>query len=185
MGSGARMSVLADFKSFTSRLTGVARSEKDLYSDGAERPLGGYAGAMAVYATAVGTLAGVTRLTNHDIPDGLSTKDVLLGAVATHKLSRLITKDPVTSPLRAPFTVYRATEGPAELKEDVRGHGAQKAIGELITCPFCLDMWVATALMAGHIYLPRTTRLAIDTLATLAGADMLQFGYAWLQEKSA
>jgi hypothetical protein len=43
---------------------------------------------------------------------------------------------------------------------------------------------VATALVAGHIYLPRATRLAIDTLATLAGADVLQFGYAWLQEKA-
>ena len=181
MGSRTPMSVLADFKS---RLTGVARAEKDLYSDGQERPLGGYLGAMAVYAAAVGTLAGVTRLTRPDIPDGLSVRDLVLGAVATHKLSRLITKDPVTSPLRAPFTVYRETEGPAELKEDVRGRGAQKAVGELITCPFCLDMWVATALTAGHIYLPRATRLAIGTLATLAGADILQFGYARLQEKA-
>ena len=32
-------------------------------------------------------------------------------------------------------------------------------------------MWVATGLMAGFIYLPRATRLAIDTLAVLAGAD--------------
>ncbi len=124
------------------------------------------------------------RLTRHEVPDGLSVRDVILGAVATHKLSRLVTKDPVTSPLRAPFTVYRDTEGPAELKEDVRGRGAQKTIGELITCPFCLDMWVATALTAGHIYLPRATRLAVDTLVTLAGADVLQFGYAWRQEKS-
>ena len=84
---------------------------------------------MAAYGTAVGTLAGVTRLTRHEIPDGLSVRDVILGAVATHKLSRLVTKDPVTSPLRAPFTVYRDTEGPAELKEDVRGRGAQKTIG--------------------------------------------------------
>src|SRR5208282_657631 len=113
MGSRVRMSVLADFRS---RLTGVARAEKDLYSDGQERPLGGYLGAMAAYGTAVGALAGVTRLTRHEVPDGLSVRDVILGAVATHKLSRLVTKDPVTSPLRAPFTVYRDTEGPAELK---------------------------------------------------------------------
>ena len=181
MGSGARMSIVTDVKS---RLADAARSEKDLYSDGAERPLGGYLGAIAVYGTVVGALAGVTRLTKRDIPDGLSARDVLLGAVATHKLSRLVSKDPVTSPLRAPFTVYRDTEGPAELKEDVRGHGAQKAIGELITCPFCLDMWVATALTAGHIFLPRATRLAVATLATLAGADAFQLGYAWLQEKA-
>jgi len=109
--------------------------------------------------------------------------DVLLAAVATHKLSRLITKDPVTSPLRAPFTVYQGQSGPAELEEEVRGSGAQKTVGELITCPFCIDMWVATGLMAGFIYLPRTTRLAVDTLAVLAGADLLQFGYSWLQDR--
>ena len=100
-----------------------------------------------------------------------------------HKLSRLITKDPVTSPLRAPFTVYQGQEGPAELEEEVRGEGARKAVGELITCPFCIDLWVATGLMAGFIYLPRTTRLAIETLAVPTGADLLQFGYARLQEQ--
>jgi len=45
-------------------------------------------------------------------------------------------------------------------------------------------MPVLAALTAGHIYLPRATRLAIDTLAVLAGADVLQFGYARLQEKA-
>ena len=39
-------------------------------------------------------------------------------------------------------------------------------------------MWVATGLMAGYIYLPRATRLAVDTLAVLAGADLLQLGYS-------
>jgi len=174
------MSALTDLKS---RVTGLARSEKDRYSAGEERPLGGYATAMAVYAAVVGALAGLTRATRREVPDGLAVPDVLLSAVATHKLSRLITKDPVTSPLRAPFTVYQGQTGPAELKEDARGRGAQKTVGELITCPFCIDMWVATGLMAGFIYLPRTTRLAVDTLAVLAGADLLQFGYSWLQER--
>jgi Protein of unknown function (DUF1360) len=174
------MPVFTDFKA---RVTGLARTEKQRYSGGQDRPLGGYLAAMGVYAAAVGTLAGVTRLTRREIPDGLPVKDVLLSAVATHKLSRLITRDPVTSPVRAPFTVYEGQEGPAELREGARGQGAQKVIGELITCPFCLDMWVATGLMAGFIYLPRTTRLAVDTLAVLAGADLLQFGYARLPEQ--
>lgn len=174
------MSVLTDVKS---RVTGLARAEKERYSGDEDRPFGGYLAAMGAYAAVTGTLAIVTRLTQREVPDGLPMRYVLLSAVATHKLSRLITKDPVTSPLRAPFTVYRGQEGPAELKEEVRGKGARKAVGELITCPFCIDMWVATGLMAGFIYLPRTTRLAIDTLAVLAGADFLQFGYARLQEQ--
>jgi Protein of unknown function (DUF1360) len=180
VGSRARMSVLTDVKS---RVTGLARAEKERYSGGQERPLGGYLAAMGVYAAVTGTLALATRLSHREIPDDLGMKDLLLSAVATHKLSRLITKDPVTSPLRAPFTVYQGQEGPAELEEEVRGEGARKAVGELITCPFCIDLWVATGLMAGFIYLPRTTRLAIDTLAVLTGADLLQFGYARLQEQ--
>jgi hypothetical protein len=175
------MSVLSDAKS---RLTGLARSQKARYSGDEERPLGGYVGTMATYGAVVGTLAGITRLTNHDLPDGLSTKDLVLSAVATHKLSRLVTKDPVTSPLRAPFTRFHGAQAPSELSEEVRGEGAQKAIGELLTCPFCVDLWIATALMAGFIYLPRSTRLAVDTFATLAGADMLQFAYAWLQQNA-
>lgn len=174
------MSVLTDVKS---RVSSLARAEKERYSGGKERPLGGYLAAMGAYATVTATLAAAARLTRREVPDGLAMKDVLLSAVATHKLSRLITKDPVTSPLRAPFTVYRGQQGPAELEEEVRGEGAQKAVGELITCPFCLDMWVATGLMAGFIYLPRATRLAIDTLTVLAAADLLQFGYSWLQER--
>jgi len=62
----------------------------------------------------------------------------------------------------------------------VRGHGAQKAVGELITCPFCTGVWVATGLTAGLVFLPRVTRLATGTFAALAGADMLQFVHAWL-----
>jgi len=174
------MSVITDVKS---RITGLARAEKERYSGDEERPLGGYLAAMGLYAVAVGTLAAVTRLTRREIPNGLAVRDVLLSAVATHKLSRIISKDPVTSPLRAPFTVYEGQVGPAELKEEVRGKGAQKVVGELITCPFCIDLWAATVLMAGFIYLPRTTRLAVDTLTVLAGADILQFGYSLLQEQ--
>ncbi len=44
--------------------------------------------------------------------------------------------------------------------------------------------WVATGLTAGLIYLPRTPRLAIGTLAALAGSDLLQYTHAWLQQKT-
>lgn len=41
------------------------------------------------------------------------------------------------------------------------GRGAQKTIGELVTCPFCTSVWVATGFTAGMIFLPRATRLAM------------------------
>ena len=160
------------------------REQAANYSDGQDRPLTGYAATMGVYAAVVGLAAAVARVTKRDVPDGLSPADVALSAAATHKLSRLLAKDPVTSPLRAPFTSYEGTSAPSELHEEVRGQGARKAIGELVTCPFCTGVWVATGFTAGMIYLPRTTRLAMGTLAALTGADMLQYAYAWLQQNA-
>jgi Protein of unknown function (DUF1360) len=173
------MTLIYDVKT---KLTGLARSSEREYSGDEDRPLAGYAGTMAVYATLVAAIATIARATGRDIPEGLDLKDVALSAAATHKLSRLLAKDPVTSPLRAPFTEYQGTSGPSELKEEVRGGGAQKAVGELITCPFCTSVWLATGMTAGLIYLPRTTRLAMGTLAALAGADALQFVYEWLRK---
>ena len=175
------MSTLSDTKD---RLAGAVRAQGQRYARDEERPLRGYLITMATYAGLVSTLAASAKVTRRQIPDGFSVADVVLCAAATHKLSRLLAKDPVTSPLRVPFTSYQGTTGPAELKEEARGEGARKTVGELVTCPFCAGVWVATGLTAGLIFLPRTTRIAIDTFAALAGADILQFAHAWLEKAS-
>ena len=166
------------------RLKSVARAQQERYAEDAERPIGGYVVTMGVYTGVVAALAGAAKVTGREVPDGLPVTDVALSALATHKLSRLLARDPVTSPLRVPFTAYQGTAGPAELREEVRGNGAQKTVGELITCPFCTGVWVATAFTAGLVYLPRTTRLAIGTFAALAGADLLQFARSWLEKQA-
>ena len=58
-------------------------------------------------------------------------------------MARLLTKDTVVSPIRAPFTRFEGPGGPSEVNERVRGRGWRHAIGELITCPFCAGEWVA------------------------------------------
>ena len=166
------------------RLTGAARAQSARYAGRHDRPLRGYTVTMAVYGGLVGAVAGLARVTGRQIPDKMPVSDVIMCAAATHKLSRLLAKDPVTSPLRAPFTAYQGPAGPAELTEEVRGEGGRKTVGELVTCPFCLGVWVATGLTAGLIYLPRTTRIASGTLTALAGADLLQFVHAWLEKSS-
>lgn len=47
------------------------------------------------------------RAAGRPLPERLSAQDVVLAGVATHKLSRLIAKDNVTSFLRAPFTRFQ------------------------------------------------------------------------------
>lgn len=173
---------MSAFTALKDRVTGAAVAQGERYAGEADRPLRGYVITMTVYAGLVGALAGLARLTGREIPDRFATTDIVLCAAATHKLSRLLAKDPVTSPLRVPFTSYQGTQGPAELKEEVRGEGGRKTVGELVTCPFCTGVWVATGLSAGLVYLPRTTRIATGTLAALAGADMLQFAHALLEK---
>jgi hypothetical protein len=146
-----------------------------------DRPLGGFLAVMGVYAAAVGGLTALGRARGVRLPKRVTASDLALVAVATHKVSRTISKDAVTSPLRAPFTKFEGSSAPGELKEQVRGTGVQKAVGELITCPFCLDQWVATGFIGGLIAAPRATRWLAATFAVRAGADALQFGYAALQ----
>src|SRR3954454_19378592 len=142
-----------------------------------DRPLAGYAALMAGYGALM--TGATTLLARRDrLPDRLRASDALLLAVATHKLSRTLAKDAVASPLRAPFVKFRGAAGPGEVNEDVRGQGVQKAAGELVSCPFCLDQWVASAFVVGLAVAPRLTRFMAATFAVRAGADILHFAYA-------
>ena len=53
-----------------------------------------------------------------------------------------------------------------------------------MTCPFCLDMWVATGFAIGLVFAPRFTRLIAGVFTVLAGADFLQLGYAMAQQSA-
>jgi hypothetical protein len=160
-------------------LAEAARDEADAYRHGEDRPLGGYVLVMAVFAALVVGGAGLAAASGRRLPDGIGPWDLLLITAGTHKLSRTLSKDAVTSPLRAPFTRYTRTGGPAEVMEEARtASGIRHAIGELVTCPFCLDMWIATGFAFGHVFAPRLTRLVAGTFTALAGADFLHLLYA-------
>ncbi len=166
-------------------IRGWANAQADAYrSDTDEpRPLGGYVRAMSVYGAAVGVLTATAAATGRRGPSRVTPWDVLLTGMATHKMARIIAKDSVTTPLRAPFTTYEAATGEAEVAEEVREHGGWKhAAGELVTCPFCLAQWIATGFVAGHVFFPQFTRLAATVFASVAVSDYLQLGYAGAQK---
>jgi Protein of unknown function (DUF1360) len=111
------------------------------------------------------------------LPERLAVADVILGGVATHKLSRVVAKDKVTSPLRAPFTRKQGDGGPAEVEERPRGSGLRYTVGELLVCPFCLAQWVAAGFVQGFVFAPRLTRLVAGMFSIVAISDFLQIGY--------
>jgi hypothetical protein len=146
------------------------------YAD-APLPLRDYAGLTAAFNLAIiGGLALAER-SGRRIPDRVGAGDILLVGVATHKLSRLIAKDRVTSFMRAPFARYEEPAGHGELEEHARGTGMRRAVGQLIICPFCIGQWVAGGFILGLVAAPRPTRLAAALFAAVAISDGLQLAY--------
>lgn len=161
-----------------------AQREAETYRNGADRPLAGYVAAMGVYASAVTGLTVLGRRLGFRAPQQITPWDVALLGIATHRVTRTITKDAVVSPVRAPFTTYGGLQAPAELHEEARTDShLRHAVGELLTCPFCLAQWVATGFAAGLVFAPRAARLVAATFASVAVSDFLQFGYSAVQSK--
>ena len=147
------------------------------------RPLGQYGLLVATFATVFSVVTAAARRRGR-LPERIGTGDVVLGGVATHKLSRLVAKDKVTSPLRAPFTREQGDGGPAEVEEAPRGRGLRYAIGELLVCPFCLVQWLAAGFAQGFMFAPRVTRLVAGMLSMVALSDFLQLAYKAAEERS-
>ena len=165
-----------------SELVTRVRSAAAGYAPGQGRPLRGYLLTLGAYAGLAGGLTALARLTGRTAPERIAVGDLVLISCATHKVSRLLAKDSVTSPLRAPFTRYEGPTADAELGEQVRGTGLRHSIGELVSCPFCLAVWVATGFTAGLVFAPRFTRLVAATFTAVAASDALQLGYAAAQQ---
>lgn len=174
---------MAEMTTDTADVADRARREADEYRGDNPRPLAGYVAVLVIYSALVAVATVMAAVTGRRLPQQWHLQDLVTVTVGTHKLSRTLTKDAVTSPLRAPFAHYTGTGGPAEVMEQSReASQLRHSLGELLTCPFCLDMWVVTGFAIGLIFAPRFTRLIAGTFTALAGADFLQLAYAKAQQ---
>jgi hypothetical protein len=141
------------------------------------KPLGDYSVLMIVFSALAGLFALLLKANGRSFPERVPLSDVLLLGTTSHKISRLVAKDKVTSPIRAPFTRYEEHAGSGEVEEEPRGSGLQRTVGEMISCPYCLDVWITSALSAGLVILPRPTRLVCAIFSAVALSDFLQRAY--------
>lgn len=102
--------------------------------------------------------------------------DLLVLGVATQQVTRTVARDRVTSPIRRPF-VDRTPDG----REVPKPKGMRRALGELLTCPYCLAPWTALALTGAYALAPRATRVFAGVMAVAAVSDFLNRAYAALQ----
>jgi hypothetical protein len=148
------------------------------YAPADQAPLLGYGAAILVYAVGLSFALAVTRR-KRTVP---GWTDVALLGVATHKLSRIVTKDFVAAPLRAPFTRRREAEGAAEVHDEPRGSTLSKTVGYLLTCPYCFGVWISTGLNTLLLLRPRQTRFVLRMLASDTLSDFLHLSYSRLNE---
>src|SRR4051812_32632076 len=88
---------------------------------GEDRPLAAYGGLTAAFGVALAAAMACLHAAGRELPERPRASDLLLAAVATHKVSRLLAKDRVTSFVRAPFTRYQEAAGHGEIEEQPRG----------------------------------------------------------------
>ncbi len=151
---------------------------------GDEQRLFSYATLMGVFNLIFAVFLLVAKVARRPIPERVDPKDIALLGVATHKLSQIGAKDAVTSPLRAPFTELQEKESPKSVQEKPRGEGLRRSVGELLTCQFCLGLWLAAFFTYGLVLVPRITRLAASIFTILALSDHLHQTYKALTNRA-
>jgi hypothetical protein len=147
-----------------------------------QMPTRDYAKLTALFNGAIAAALLARKYSRDPLPDRIETQDLVLFALSTQKLSRVITKGKVTTALRAPFTEIEGKGGAGELEERARGRGLQRAIGELLTCPFCIGTWIASGFIYGSLFSPAATRTVASIFAVSGVADFLQQLYVKTQE---
>jgi hypothetical protein len=151
---------------------------------GEEQRLYSYATLMGLFNLIFAVFLLFVKGTGRNIPERVETKDLALLGVATHKLSLIGSQDAVTSPLRAPFTELQEKESPKSVDEKPRGKGLRRSVGELLTCQFCLGMWVASFFTYGLVLAPRVTRLIATVFTVVTISDYLHQTYKALMKRA-
>ena len=137
-----------------------------------EQLLAEYASLLGFFIASVAVLTGIA-MEKDRLPRRFSLLDLALLGIATHKMSRIVAKDRITGILRAPFVSYIRSAGAGE-----------RGIGQLISCPYCMAPWCATALAFGFLFAPRVSRFFAGILASVAASDFLQRAYLAAKERT-
>jgi hypothetical protein len=131
------------------------------------RPLPEYATLVAVFG---GALGGFLVLARNRLPERVGFADLARVGLASYKVGRLVAKDEVTTWVRAPVTRDEEAQEPER-------EGMARALGELLTCPYCIALWVSAGLTAAMALRPRETRLVTTVFGAQAVADFLNAAF--------
>jgi hypothetical protein len=135
------------------------------------RPLPEYAAISGAFGSVLGAFLLIAR---RRLPERIGFGDVARIGLASYKLGRLVAKDEVTSWVRAPVTQDEEATEP-------KPRGVERALGELVTCPYCVGVWIASGLTYALVLFPRETRVVTTIFSGQAVADFLNAAFVKLQ----
>ena len=133
----------------------------------AAEPLPEYAALTTLFASALG---GFVLLARGRLPERVGWSDVARIGLASYKVGRLVARDRVARFVRAPVTRDEEASEPEP-------QGWPRALGELVTCPHCVGLWIAAGFSYGLVLFPRETRFVTALFGAQAIADFLNAGY--------
>jgi hypothetical protein len=145
--------------------------------EGHRRLLVSYGLLIGVYGAGLGGLV-CWAASRGRLPRQVPPRDVVLFGLATHKLTRIIGKDRIARPVRAPFVEFEKAPGSAAIEEKSRGRGLRRALGDLVRCEYCLAPWVAGGLFTTYAVQPRAARFVAALFGTVAVSDLLNQAYS-------
>lgn len=103
--------------------------------------------------------------------------EFILLSLSTFRLTRLIVFDTITVFLRKPFheMIEETNEdGQVETYLHIKGDGLKFWIGELLSCYWCVGVWVSIILVVGYMMFPGIVGIVILILAIAAVASIIE-----------
>jgi hypothetical protein len=110
-------------------------------------------------------------------PREISGMDLLLLSLATFRLTEIVTEEKVARVIRAPFAdevTVQKENGEEETQEVPRGTGFRRVVGEMILCPWCTGVWIATLLTFAWVLIPAVAKVILIAFAVAAGGMIFQ-----------
>jgi hypothetical protein len=104
---------------------------------------------------------------------------VVLG-LASYRLANIISNEPVTKPLRAPFV--DETHEAGRVVEKPKPTGFRGAVGLLIYCPSCTGVWIAAALAYCFAFWPSGTFVVALFLALSGVERIVTSAIGWFRQ---
>ncbi len=105
-----------------------------------------------------------------DSLENLTFFKLLLLGLAAYRAANILSNEPVTKPLRAPFVEEKEKDG--KVVEEPKKSGFLGAAGHLLYCPSCTGVWLAAALVYFYIFFPEVTFVVALFLA-LSGIERI------------